>query len=235
MLGFHLDKIKKTQWEKWGVPKQEIKNTPKLFYGKYPYKVDLKVDNAWLYRKIRFYSNRNDFIYEATNRHSWHKPDTRLLLRIYDACQILAKDVRIRVGHCSINICTKTEEQLIDIIKSAKLRNYIIKVHRPISDESKEKIKNGIVFIKNPKHKFRVMIRGNVYDATVRIQILDYFNTHKDIMFISPGVMYRLELDFDTWIQGYFHVDNTDILFFLRIIAPKFIGKIFQLEVLQDK
>ena len=116
------------------------------------------------------------------------------------------------------------------------MKGHIATLFRPASEEAMKKLsEQDIIFVGNPKFKFRAMIRGGRYKADVKKQILNYFENYKDSIIVTDGVLYSLKQDRDGYVQGYFHVDSTDVLLFLKMIHPRFIGKIFALEAHADK
>lgn len=238
---------KKLSWSKLDVSQKLIKPTPKLFYNKYAFKVDLILSGAELYRTAgRFHDYKAFANYVETQKHNhtyrsaWinrtiQDANPKKLYSIFEFTKKYGKSIRARGEGTHLSICSETEEILFTIIKDAKLSNFVHTLFRPVNEEATQKLNEDTIFVGNPKFKFRVMIRGAVYKPDVKKQILNYFENYKDSIIVTPGVIYLLGQDRQSYIQGYFHVDNTDVLLFLKMIHPKFIGKIFTLEAHETK
>jgi hypothetical protein len=232
-------------WKKLSVTK--FLPTPKLFYNRYAFKADMTVGGVWLYRhahRCRNYTEFAEYVkYRKEERpysmsrsySSIETADAKQLYSIYTDSKKYGTQIRIRIEGRHMSICADTEEILFTILSNAKLKDQIYDLYRPLNQEAREKIDGGVLFMSDPKFKYRVMIRGDSYTKEVKEQILSYLNNHQDSLFVSPGVKEKLLRDGNTYISGYFYSDTTDILLFLQIIAPKFTGKIYSIEPHYDK
>lgn len=230
-----------TVWVKLRVTKEKFKNTPKLFYNKYAFKADMDVPGSRLLRhasRLKTYEKFSEYVEsrKATYaRSTWDAryndgASTKQLYSFYESMKKYGNKIRMRgeLGHLSV--CAETEEILQDVLMLAKVKGQITAVFLPASDEAMEKLKDGTFFVSNPKFKFRAMIRSAYYKPDVKKQILNYFENYKDSIIVSASILDSLRFDRPSYIKGYLHVDSTDVLLFLKMIHPRFIGKIFTLE-----
>lgn len=245
--GIIKDTKEKILWSKLDVSKLDLKPTPRLFYNKYAFKADIDLPGADIYRQAsRFYDYKAFAAYVETrragrgSRASWdtrkiENTDSRQLYSIFESTKNYGKKIRVRGEGNHLSVCAESEEILFSVLKNAKLKGLIRTIFRPASEEAMQKLTENTIFVGNPKFKFRAMIRGGYYKADVKRQILNYFNNYKDSIIVTDGVLYNLKQDRDGYVQGYFHVDSTDVLLFLKMIHPRFIGKIFALEAHETK
>jgi hypothetical protein len=226
-------------WSKLGVTKKIIVNTPKLFYNKYAFKADLWVDGGYMYRMALYYKTFDRFEeyikLHKSRRYEYNGLNILQLYSLSEAQTLFGKKIRIRAEGKNVSICAESEEILYNILKSTSMRGHIRKIYRPSNKEAMTKIENNVMFVKKPKFKFRVMIRSGVYSLEIKKQVLNYLENHKDSIIVTNSIIDNLKINRNTYMAGYFHVNDTDVLLFLKMIVPRFIGKIFQLEVFVDK
>lgn len=234
-----VDIKRELSWSSLGVPQKCIKPTPKLFYNKYAFKADIKISGANLCSTARRFKGYSEFASYINSRKSGRTCDTngtppisaKKLYSIFEIAKQCGKKIRVRGEGSHLSICADTEETLFDILTKLKLREMIETIFRPANKEALKKLtEQNVIFVSKPKFKFRAMIKGKYYKVDVKKQILRYFENYKDSITVSDTILYSLGRDYDGYVQGYFHVDNTDVLLFLKMIHPQFLGKIFTLE-----
>lgn len=238
------------QWYRLGVTKDKIKDTPKLFYNKFAFKADLNIPGARLIQNISRHNTFNDFcvyintLIERKNKSGntgWNNTqykgiDAKPLYSFYKSIVEFKSKIRIRGEGIHLSICAESEEILYEVIRRAKAKKYITSICLPASKTAIEKLKDNTMFVSNPKFKFRAMIRSGNYDNDTKRQISNYFKNYKDLIFVSKNILKTLNNDLGgSYLQGYFHVNNTDILLFLKMIHPRFVGRIFSIEKHEDK
>jgi hypothetical protein len=101
-------------------------------------------------------------------------------------------------------------------------------IWQPVNDEAKESLMDDVIYMKNPTHKFRVTIAEKIYDSTVHEQIIAYAKNHPDNIKLSKS-MTRQHSN-RRYMRGYYYVNNTEVLLFLKLISPDFVKKIFRVE-----
>ena len=232
-------------WFKFGIVSKHIKKTKKLFYGKYLFQVSLKIPGIYLYREVKNYGSRKSFVEYVDNKKQYVSQNNYWTLRHLkdaDPKQIFAtwqklKDfedrIKVRVEASKISICADSEETLREVLTSLKsIKAETVSLFLPANEEEAEKMKDGILFVSDPKLKFRAMIRSRRYDETVRTQIHNYVENYEGTILMSPNLKYKLTNSGNSndYISGYFYVDNMECLMFLQLICPTFVGKIFPLE-----
>lgn len=235
-------------WSKFGVTPKQVKKTKKLFYGKYSFNVTLKIPGIYLYRDITSNTKLKTFIAYVEEKKSYRKTniawyvrhvkdvDPKKVFSVWTKLQPHKDKIKVRVEASRLSICTESEETLREILVLLKPKDgEIVHISQPANEEAAAKIKDGILFVGDPKLKFRAMIRSKRYDDVVRRHIYNYIENYEGTILMSPYLKGKLLDEKSNYISGYFYVDNMECLTFLKIICPTFVGKIFPLESDLDK
>lgn len=133
--------------------------------------------------------------------------------------------VRTRLEADTISVFSENEETLVEFIRA--LKSPVEEVTRPSSPEAEEKLRNNTIFSKTMRHNYRVEVTYGKYTPEIKKQILNYVRNYDGEITLSPSIAKNLETDRP--ISGYFHCEDTDVLLFLKMIAPSFVKKIFTL------
>lgn len=135
--------------------------TSKLYYNKYLYKVECRIDNAYaILSRIRRPSTSEWKIHR-----SWHQVNTQPIMLdfYYKLLPYVSKDIKFRAEGKHFNIFCN-EIAIVDELKD-KLKTYIFAVHMPFSEEDvgymldnghKKRLCNNLP---RDKYKFRVFLR----------------------------------------------------------------------------
>jgi hypothetical protein len=230
-----------------------------MFFKKYYYKVELEVPCGHF---VRDYSYRNfsksSFIayadsaiertiksLEANGGSSslfsrWNQSrledleaaDVDQLAELY----VLKKSypaVRTRIEGSSFHIYTHTAQELTDILDSSThIRDAIMTIHCPGSEEAKTQLGNKVIFLKNPKYKYRVNITEHKYSRETLTQLHNYIANFPDDIKLTPAIRDRMRptLEYDAYLYGYFYVNDLSVLTFMKMISHKFVKEIFTIE-----
>ena len=221
-----------------------------MFYGKYFYRAELYVPAAWMMRNIGKKTREEFSVYvdgvkkkaEAeraaasywTQRVKQEKIDSNsdMIYDLYQACQLHKGEIQTRLEGSKFRIFTKTSQELFDIFdycpKFAK--ECLSYIYQPASLDAATSLSNDVIFVQNPKFPYRVMIREGSYDAVLKQQILNYINNYPGVIHVSRSIDYYLSDSATRYLAGYYHVRELECLTFLRLIAPRFVGKIYRVE-----
>lgn len=242
--------LSKSTWNKFtrGGSNVKIKDTPKIFYNKYCWKVEFTLPGGRFleYSKSR-YPTRKSFIEYIADR---RKEEQSRLARWGDnsyssianangedlwefrQMHLLNKNcVRLRTEGSTTSVFTTSEEVALKFAN--KFSPMLTEIMRPASPEAEEKLKNNVIFNGRKNYKHRVNIKAGRYNTDVKLQILNYLQNYEGDIYVSPGIAHNLAND--SIIRGYFHCNDTGSLLFLKMISPDFVGKIFTIDSPDDK
>jgi hypothetical protein len=239
----------KSRWNKY-VEDKNIFDTTKMFYSKYPYKAEIKVSGAWMlhnrpskptleyYQKI--IKERQEKYKKSgamTAPDSWFNLRQREIMDV-EAPQIYAiakmrkesNDIRFRVEGSMLYVYTFTADTLEKAIDTLELGKIVKDIWRP--PVGMPELDPTIIYSKYPKHKFKVTMREGKYSAQVKSQISSYLKSFPLGVSMSPNLRTKLEGDKDSYMSGYYFIDDEQILPFLRMISPNFVKNIFHIKQL---
>jgi hypothetical protein len=223
-----------------------------MFYGKYPYKAEIKVSGAWMLHNktskptLEYYAKiikerQDKYVASGSMQaptNSWYNLRQREIMDV-EAEQIYAiakkrkesSDVRFRVEGSMLYVYTLTAESLEQIIDDLELGKLVKDICRP--PVGMPELDPTIIYAKYPKHKFKVTLREGKYTAQTKSQINSYLKSFPLGISMSKGLRNKLTNDRDTYMAGYYFINDEEILPFLRMISPDFVKNIFHIKQLQ--
>jgi hypothetical protein len=167
---------------------------------------------------------------------SWERPiynsDPIMLYKIYQIISKLPGSYRYRLESNHVSLFFNTDTEMFNTLNSIHKieKGNIRNIWQPVNDESIEQLSEGVIFMKNPKFKFRVMIKEDRYDAETKKQILAYVDNQEKQILIPKGMRRILEHPSRFYMRGYFYTNDESLLMFLKMIEPNFVRKVYRLE-----
>lgn len=227
-----------------------VKDTAKMYYGKYLYRAELEIDAIFYSRYVnaktgleklkgiidsrkRAIRKRQDGSYLGMLDKSVLNANADL---IYNTTMHLKtiKGLRFRVEHNTIGIFAETEEILLNAL-TPNLRGFVKTIHRPVNPNAKLMLEDNVIFHPDPQYKFKVFIKTKKYGSSLGKQILNYASNYEKDIHISDSLTGKLAMERSMPISGYFYANSTEPLLFLKMISPDFVNKIYRLELPPNK
>jgi len=241
----------KYQWSSI-LAEENILDTPKMFFGKYLCRAHFNVSAARLiygvsdlnlkdFKAFVVNRNRTDPEKDGTvyrRRESDLVPaDPKKLYAIYQACKHFKDRIKVRVEGGNLHIYAITEEILASFFSYAldTLGTNLVTIHRPASLAAELRLLENVIFVKEVKYDYKVLIREGKYDVNTKIQVANYLNTFGlDTIYVPPNLVTRLTSN-HPYVYGYFYTNDPDVVTFIQLIYPTLLGKIYKLEETPDK
>ena len=249
--------LSKSRWSKY-LPAEKIHDTPKLYYGKYFYRLEFKFPGAWLVRNLRLsehelLSQLKKAMKVESDRYygSFHKlvplikeKDFDGIVAMFNAIKSVDKTkCRVRIEGHHIRVFAIHAEDLMPILTASPLAKLFVKeLHQPSDMSSVSLLSEGTIFQKTkPKHSYKVTIRSGKYSPEIQKQIKEYMKNFPDDIFLSGDLKWRLGESKPSiyrspgFLTGFFHVKDPSVLTFLALISPSFVQKVNKLEQIVAK
>lgn len=159
--------------------------TPKLFYGKWPYKIECRCSGSWMIKRrgvgetLRFCLS-SDTVGFGYRRDTIDKPRLRDFLNNVEG-YLLRDDIQVRSEHYTFNIYCKDTDLYNSILK--KLSGYVVKAFEPSNIQEFEYMMQNshkkVLCNQLPHEKFRYKV---------------YF---------KPGCDIDIKSKFGSWLESY--------------------------------
>ena len=245
--------LSKSQLNKF-VPAANLLNTNKMYFGKFLCRAELYIPAAHLMRWIgkktfgQFTAEVERHRKYATDWLGKHPNDTWATRRKNEVltCNIaqlyvlytICKDykdqnlIRTRIEGRAFQVYAVSEEILTEVLTlfGAYATNFIAEIRLPANTEIKDKLVDNVIFMNKPPYSYRVSIRDANYSLATKQQILEYLSNYPIQIKIPTGLKKKLRKECDSYLRGYYYLDDLTILTFLKMISSNFVGKIFKLE-----
>lgn len=234
-------------WNKLN-PSIKIHSTHKQYYGKYLWRVLLKVQGGRLiYSKIDnldiAIQNRRDHEHRMVNwAGSWLQrkrlsPSVdRELLERFREYHKNNKHVRIRVEEPNIQVYAETEVELKNFVQHFSQYPEIFREVHGVFDSVQEQIlKSDKIITRVPnKWRYKVLFREGVIDAQIKLSILAYLDNLGDQVQVSESIRHQLERPYNTLWGGFIYLNDDSIITFINIMSPGLVRKIHELVYLDE-
>lgn len=195
-----------------------------LYYNKYTKKVNFLLAGVngryGVWKSFDFFYN----LYKETL-----KPQELENLRsVYDFKIKYGKQITVRAENNYISVFYNDDNIIADLIKLKLYFTYYVA----------DVVPNTIVFNKTPKHKYRIYLKGGMYNTDERNELYTFLKNHvidRDKS-ISTGLQFFYKYDFGKRNYVFFHdklkIDYNDesFLTLFKLIVPQFFGKHFLLS-----
>ena len=230
-------------------PTCKVKDTTKIFYGKYLYKAVLHIPLAGVIRhdphsKLtieslvdirksnyrKFYSNikwngRSDHIRRA----QYNEVDIDQLKYWQRVLRENKNQLKHRIEEPWIQLYTNDEQLLYNLINSDK--KSLLELYRPNNEDCKQILQSNQIIVKKPTdYHYKIYLKeGYSLSADLRNNLAQYFNSLGDDIKLTNSVHYNLFLRKLWFTGGYFYAKDDKIVTFISLMAPGFISGIFRL------
>lgn len=247
-----ITEIRKDHWAKYHILEDRIVNVPKMYYGKYLYRVEFAIPGAWMFRqritKANFVKALSSDAEKERQRWGLYlkyhalTPDEQNFNfdKIYNLLTELKtcdkKSTRIRVEGVRLRLFAKSAGDITKVLDAVPgSEKYVSTIEQPASLAIANLLSEGTIYLKSPpKYKYRVTIRSKRYPPDLRKSIVGYIDNHKDEIFLTSNMSWYLREQKSYLLEGYFHVNDLSVLTFLAMIAPSFVSKVNALALATD-
>jgi hypothetical protein len=231
-------------WKKL-IPKVEVQDTQKKYFGQYLYKLELLANGA---RSINATADIQSAITLRINSYrsvnyggSWHAhTNWQLQQANYAWLEYLkhkkfdlAEGLKLRIEEPKVQIYSETERGLVQFITQIpqQFRQYGIAVYRPANDEQLTLLEAGIKIVKNaPKYRYKISFRDGKYAPETKQQILNYLTALEDQVKLPTRCQEQLEkMDFGYVWDCYVYTNDVNITTFIRLISPTLVRSITEM------
>lgn len=231
-------------WKKL-IPKVEVQDTQKKYFGQYLYKLELLAYGA---RSINATADIQSAItlrvksYRHVNyAGSWHAhANWQLKQANYEWLEYLkhkkfnlAEGLKLRIEEPKVQVYSETERGLVQFITQIpqQFRQYGIAVYRPADDEQLALLESGVKIVKNaPKYRYKINFRDGKYAPETKQQILNYLLALDDQIRLPERCHGQLNNgDFGYIWDCYFYTNDVNITTFVRLINPTLIRSITEM------
>lgn len=217
--------------------------TSKKFYGKWLYRVSIRVAGIAIMRTyslnrvIEFLKEDHS---EETLKYSYHKKAYSNKEDIIDFCEFLLKqdpnDWSKRIEVSNIDIYTNNQDLFNGMIEQFK--HLLVSICSPDLSRSKEyDDQHHIICNKLPhnKYKYKVFLKPHKLknDRETKIEYLKWLDTQKNILISEAVKKWFINTDWN-WDRRYILVEDHKTLLFLHMRNAEVLGKVYE-YILSDK
>ena len=226
-------------------PDIQIEETRRLYYGKYLYRIRLRLGCA---RAILL--NLDLPIIDCVQRMTesrWYNPhgswkprlshptkEEIVCLSFLRDLKKSNKNIKIRIESDNVDLYSTTEDQLYKIISEHKhLKDYLIGISIP-NEKNRDLLLSGKQLVKGPvEYQYKVILRDGTYTAAELKLIHDYLEGCGDTVKMTKGCKTQLDKSnnrINGWIWScYFYTKDIKICTFVQIISPRAIRNYYEL------
>jgi hypothetical protein len=226
----------------------KINSTHKQYYGKYLWRVLLKVPGG------RLIYSKFDSLDEAIEHRraqevrlinwggSWIQRrcvvdvvNQGLLYRLREY-QKINKHVRIRVEEPWIQVYAETESDLKGFALHFDQYPGIFHEMHGVDDPERALIlkSDSIIVSTPPKWRYKIMLRDGMMEVSVKKSLLQYLVNLEDQVEVSSGTQHQLEREYNNLWGGFMYTNDLNIVTFINLISPGLIRKIHELVYLDQ-
>lgn len=249
-----------SQWNDF-VPPEQILETTKSYLGKYLYHAIVIVPGLSFLHLDCPVLDKNDFVTEFENtrdrisKNAWpmwntlyassivshicHKHGNgEVLFNLMLLLEEYHGKVRTSRSMSGLHVYTENEQMMHEfltrIMEISDDRVSVKSISQPRSQEMANKLLKNVIFQKNPKYKFKVVIKEGRYDTDSLATIRKHFRTIPETdIHIPVGLRRRLKINL--YQYGYYFVNDLLTTTFINIVDSRFVSKIYSIEQLPNK
>lgn len=219
-----------TSWRNLG-NRVEIKQTKKLFFGKYLYSVRIIMDDVCRLRswdKPKFNIGETIVLLKEKQENLCIDPERYNDLRTTYETLVYYRDqakVEFKTAMCNyiLHIYANDRSMLYQMTKA--LPGALTEFVRP-EDKDIDMLREGQIIVDTP-HKYRIVTRETRLPYETRQALLTYLQG-SDTTTIHRGLVKSLTKPDNNWMPStYFYTDDSNICTMIGIIAPDFVRGIF--------
>lgn len=223
------------------VPKITIGAATHLYYGKYPYKLELEVTGAQMVRDDTPFAAQIDHQTRFRNYGgSWRfqrqpNPDDLVILEAIRSWRKEVPDgMKIRIEASGVQIYSESEQALKDFVEDIFDTNFkwIVSITAPKSKTELATLQSGIAIHpkRKLKFKYKFIIRDGRYSPETRSSVLNMLEAQGDQVRITPSTQKMLSGKNNYIWNCYFYANDESINLMVNLIAPAFIRSIVEYQ-----
>jgi hypothetical protein len=209
--------------------------TLNLFFKKYPYKIEVRLALAYLFRYkspaeliVHWNKNSTKFLEEFYVR---KRSTDGQIERFFEFCHlmtVLDKDrYRLRIQHSSVSIYLETKDEFDCLCTS--IEKFIVKVTEPANLDLVEFLKENkkkIICKSLPHGKYTYRITLRSMPDTIRHNLFEWSQKYTDDqMLLSPSTIRYLSGNFQWCYTPYIYVSDPKLLLMIGLAAQGYVSK----------
>lgn len=211
-----------------------------LYFGKYPYKLELEVIGAQMIRENASFEDQITRYRRSNYGGSWRRTrfptsdDLVILERLRTWRKEVPSGMKIRVEDVGVQIYAETEAALKEFVNDIFEQDFrwISSIIAPKSKTDLAILKSGVVI--QPKRKlnfkFKFLIRDGRYSYEVRTSLLNMLQAQEDQVRITPSTQKMLSGKNNYIWNCYFYANDEAINLMVSLIAPTFIRSVVRYQ-----
>jgi len=148
---------------------------------------------------------------------------------------LTTKKIRYRVEYNTITLYAETENEAVEMLEYVEENVPEAKLHKLVVPPDGITLTPSTMAVRNlTEFKYMVLIKSSLCPLPVKQQFLTLLDANSDSIRISKLVLNRLKAEHRTYISGAYYVKDDSILSLIRLIAPKFVGKVYTLVEMKN-
>ena len=232
------------------VDPKNIFDTSKMFFGKFLCRIEFNLPAARLlydikdmtYSQLTLFLQNRSSIYKTANGNGYCRresdisiADSTTLFCINEFIRSNEENVKviIRGANVRVYLTTTTELELFVDSTADLLKGKFLSVHKPANESAELLLKNNVIFVRNPKFDYKVIVREGKYNIESKHRVAEYLLT-VDGVYLTPHFT-SLITNNHPYLYGGFFVNDPGVTLFTTLIEPTFVNKIYKLEKLHNK
>lgn len=212
-------------------PDIRITAPTQLFYGKYPYKLDLEITGAAMLRDQADFATQMSNWRQSNYGGSWRikkipsANDLKILTALREWRSNMPVNMKMRIEDPGVQLYAETEDELkAFVLKTFDGDYHWLKIATgPKTAADLDLLKTGCVI--KPKRrldfKFKFIIRDGRYSQETRTSVLNILQAQGDQVRIPPATLKMLGKDKHDYIwNAYFYANDEAIHLMVSLVAP---------------
>lgn len=213
----------------------KICKTSRLFFNKFPYKVETKINGVNLIRSFPLDKLKDFLKFPADEsiprgyRRRFTQVDKQKLLEYINVVEpFLEKKIQTRVEHDTLNFYLDDKETYKEVKQT--LNKWVWTVTEPESDDEVSKLqeKSGISIVKHlpyNKYRYKIMIRYT-FPANNRLDFLNWLGNYDDKVNVSKSTKKWLDLQTTYFYEPFLYVEDKNTMLMVCMYLGKYARKI---------